>query len=856
MEFTALLYRRHGGAVEDTLLLRAFAPNSAILSTALVDVGFGVARPATLAVGDIDANGTKEAVVLCNYAVTGNELQAFSYSGGFAPLWHGDVSDGSALYEPGLVLFDRDSNGTMEVLCTGHYFSGSFVRLYSSTGTLLWVNDLAVSALHRFSAGDIDADGDAEVVVADHQRLRIVSSLTGTASSTRTLRGDPASVPYLVDIDNDGKLNIVVLYEESPNPYPYPRLCLTHLYVLDENLDEVGPHHTFTGPTPTPFVPAESPSAIVDLDGDGKFEMVYASRDQYLHVFELGSSAGEAAWQQRFGNELLTGVNEQPIVGHYNDPVSLYQRTRMLGDVVLDSTLAPSLYIGYGTQVRVDTSTVAPFRLKAFGSVRIKGSSAAPVTFSTVPASSAEPTWGGLYFNNRFSTVVDPDTLSRFVLSDASVGIATRSPTLIKNSTISGVFDAAIDATDTLDVRDCVVSDSHGAGVISSSLSLSLQHCTIDEIAATGVSLLPGGTAIVDSTTIQDCDIGLSAYACATTLTKSGINDCLSYGALFKDGRVRVLGTSFQGNDVGAFAATDASDGIGGTVRNCSFTYNNNGIEVDDVGDSTFVIDQCTLDHNTTSGIYVEDGGSVSVTDNDISYNSFGLFSYHSGPHIHWHNGIEHNGNGIKADGSSYAAIESCMVANNNYGVTVVSGNPDIGTVSGGSSLGYNILKPNTTYNVRNLTGLTINAQQNYWPQKATSPMICYPKPSTIYGSVDTTAALCSQPALTAPGPWAQPKSARALPQRFELGQNYPNPFNPQTTVTFDVPRSVFVRIAVYDVAGRLVDVLVNDVKQPGFYQAAWKGHDRRGQQVATGVYFLHMTAGSFTQTRKMVLLK
>ena len=100
--------------------------------------------------------------------------------------------------------------------------------------------------------------------------------------------------------------------------------------------------------------------------------------------------------------------------------------------------------------------------------------------------------------------------------------------------------------------------------------------------------------------------------------------------------------------------------------------------------------------------------------------------------------------------------------------------------------------------------------------------------------------------------------SAPRLPKAFALAQNYPNPFNPSTSITFAVGggESVSVRLAVYDIRGRLVRTLVEGNKTPGSYSVDWDGRDSQGRSVASGIYFYRIKAGVFEQTRKMVLLK
>ena len=100
--------------------------------------------------------------------------------------------------------------------------------------------------------------------------------------------------------------------------------------------------------------------------------------------------------------------------------------------------------------------------------------------------------------------------------------------------------------------------------------------------------------------------------------------------------------------------------------------------------------------------------------------------------------------------------------------------------------------------------------------------------------------------------------NASALPKAMTLAQNAPNPFNPATTIGFSVPQatSVQVSLEVYDLRGRLVRVLVDEMRQAGTYTVFWDGTDQSGAGVSSGVYLYRMKAGDFVQTRKMVLLK
>ncbi|MCW8995074.1 MAG: T9SS type A sorting domain-containing protein [Psychromonas sp.] len=89
------------------------------------------------------------------------------------------------------------------------------------------------------------------------------------------------------------------------------------------------------------------------------------------------------------------------------------------------------------------------------------------------------------------------------------------------------------------------------------------------------------------------------------------------------------------------------------------------------------------------------------------------------------------------------------------------------------------------------------------------------------------------------------------IPVEFELSQNYPNPFNPNTKISFSIPLSDFVTLKVYDVIGKEVTILVDEVKSAGYSAVEFDA-----SSLPSGIYFYKIQAGSFTDIKKMVLLK
>jgi len=94
------------------------------------------------------------------------------------------------------------------------------------------------------------------------------------------------------------------------------------------------------------------------------------------------------------------------------------------------------------------------------------------------------------------------------------------------------------------------------------------------------------------------------------------------------------------------------------------------------------------------------------------------------------------------------------------------------------------------------------------------------------------------------------------IPNEFSLHQNFPNPFNPNTTIFYDLSRESNVKITVFDLLGREVVTLINQIEPAGNWSVNWDGRDYTGNLVNAGIYIYQIEADGFMQTKKMVLLK
>jgi hypothetical protein len=90
-----------------------------------------------------------------------------------------------------------------------------------------------------------------------------------------------------------------------------------------------------------------------------------------------------------------------------------------------------------------------------------------------------------------------------------------------------------------------------------------------------------------------------------------------------------------------------------------------------------------------------------------------------------------------------------------------------------------------------------------------------------------------------------------ALPTSTALHQNHPNPFNAETNISFSLAEPEAVRLQVYDLAGRLVETLFDGHQEAGEHVVTWDA-----SAVSSGIYFYKLTAGNYTETKRMMLVK
>jgi parallel beta-helix repeat protein len=380
-------------------------------------------------------------------------------------------------------------------------------------------------------------------------------------------------------------------------------------------------------------------------------------------------------------------------------------------------------------------------------------------------------------------------------------------------------------------------------------------------------SLSVGGT--FDNCHISRAEIAIESYV-NLTVKNSTFEDCRYSGVTGHNGSALVQGCTFSDPGTWGIFLTAADATVRNTIvdnavsaavhvqpnatlaaRNSQFLNSDKGLYVS--GNTTVNVDSTCGFNSNAIGIYCYNTGMTPVIKNSTinSNTDDGVNCYYSSHPLIQGNTIRYNVQAIYCNSASSPTIQANLIKSNTHGITTMEGsNPDIGEYP---STGGNTIAFTTNYHVVNFDeSLTLLGQNNCWNDN--SPP-CGPKASKIMGLVDTSDPICCSVSASSPSePLPEPEAAPLT--ETGLIAVVPNPFNPSTTIHYSLAAQSGVSIAIYDVAGRLVRELVNRTEPAGAHRANWEGVDARGAPVASGVYFVKMSAGTYSGTMKMVLLK
>jgi hypothetical protein len=201
---------------------------------------------------------------------------------------------------------------------------------------------------------------------------------------------------------------------------------------------------------------------------------------------------------------------------------------------------------------------------------------------------------------------------------------------------------------------------------------------------------------------------------------------------------------------------------------------------------------------------------------------------------------------GINISQSS-PTIRGCNISENlGNGIHIMSGQTDLGTVK---DPGNNIFLDHVFWEVYNNTSDTIYAQQNYWGEIDSAEI----DNNHIFDDDENPSKeiVMFMPYLKTIPTDVEDENNTQIPTYCVLHQNFPNPFNPSTTIRFSISEESNVLIVVLNPIGEEVTALVNENIAAGSYEVEFDGSD-----LTSGIYFYNIQAGSFIETKKMVLMK
>ena len=344
-----------------------------------------------------------------------------------------------------------------------------------------------------------------------------------------------------------------------------------------------------------------------------------------------------------------------------------------------------------------------------------------------------------------------------------------------------------------------------------------------------GIRLRPGNTDnLIDNCVIKYAYTGVEA--CSTTVT---VDSCTV--------------SNFSNDGIKAIASTV-------TLTRDSLLVGSTGVRGIELTSTT----SGTVEHNTitgsgsgiTYGVEIKDSAFPDVEYNLIDGVKHGIRSSAASSFDIAHNRVKNTtGNGIQCAGDAVPIVRYTTIENfQGVGITAADyAIPDLGaSADSGSNRVYTSQSFN--YYVANLGQDPVTALYNWWGTKT-------PSSQKFYGDVDYLPCDTLDPGTSYMLPLL-PVASPAPGAPYAL-QSYPNPFNPRTTIEYGVSEpGVHVRVAVYDISGRVLRLLVDKPQPAGRFSVTWDGRNDRGDALASGVYFYEVAVGDFRQARKLVVLK
>ncbi len=750
---------------------------------------------------------------------------------------------------------DLDDDGHVDAAWThmGYFLnSGRAVAVSGRTGAVLWNKDFgtwgdpvpgsdppSIQPADPCVADVDDGWSGLETLCGGHELWCINDQDT---SASRPLYGFLSGVAS-ADLDGDGVPEIVAATYGAPGD---PTECIGHLYVLQRSggawsaADSIALDYACTGQP-----------VLADIDGDSELEIIVPS----------SCPSWEGTYRSDVSHlDIVTYVPGKGCEPYVERPLYFDGRltsTPTVADTDDDGQLEVWLVDGEGYVHCLEFWTNGrASRWSAYQhDARHTGTYETPV--SGAYPEETEASWWGDYLmtgdvliDSTSSIVVQPGTtvrvtpysddaaadslgvepeLAEFIVDGVALatGTATNPTRFIPSEYAAQPGQSYTGCWRGIRLREgssgafrgCLIDSAYIAIAAKDPDSLAVERCTLTHSGVIGVRCFgDGGDSGVRlrRNVIEHGQIGVELHSCAAQVDSNTIRYTKSYGVKVYEDR----GTDLEWN----------------TLK-------------EPVGFSSF------------SGIYAQ--GSL----NTLRIVGNSIWDIHTKGIIHelWASGVDEiRDNDIEGDIDSpcvkgmYFYDSNARVRGNTidqvripFWVEIVGGaTPDLGdaSVSDGNNSTYDLRR--IQYYVKVIDGprSTVKAENNYW---GTSDSLAIQ--SKMVGSVDWSPFLSEDPNEGRDSS-EQPPWQGAI--AFEFRQNHPNPFNPSTRLSFAIPEKAYVRLRLYDLAGRHVRTLVDSEKTPGWHEVGWDGTNVQGVPVASGVYFCRLEAGTHVASKKLVLLK
>ncbi len=807
--------------------------------------------------GDIDNDGDLDIFVTCVMPPgvnTTNKL--FRNYGESYGLWdfreealhsglqllYSDCSDAAFCdfdFDGDLDVFIARINGDGGLLYENNGIDNGYVIFEDSTGVNGDIGDH--SNISGAGWGDFDLDGDQDLYAARYpanpfyvNRYREgLHDFLEAGADAGVNDGYDGKCTEWADYDADGKPDIYlgnddywapyiynVLYRNQFTGAPSNRYLHVRLIGAESNRSGVGAHVVLS------YLDDQDNRThqMLEVSGGGSGAGSHGSLPLEFGVGEAMSvdsvmvywpSGDTSFFEDVSSNQRITIVehglfDENDMTWNHSE----YGHYYVSGDVTIEDI---ELEVTEGTHVYFHKTwryNVRPkLKVYADASLTVTGTVSYPVLFTSQYDTPASGDWEGLY--TKFSA-------NAITMDFARVSYA--------NYGLYGV-DYSTQSVGSLDINKCRFTNLEEAGIDLGYPSLTsatrIENSYFYDCGSYGIRIRKdiydnALDVIIDADTVLNCDNGIyydgNSNIGYTKIPE--ITDCV-----IEDTRTGSSGVGIFASSVSTGNPLVSPRIEGNTVKKFK-----RGVWLEDVNSNCDVIAN-KLTGNTEYGIDLLNASptidaSGSGVPNVIIGGKTGMNCSSSSPYVRSTKIRECTSRGVYANSSSHP----------NFGDALSWGGNSI-YVTAGLSLRYADME---------YTGLlTLRAVGNWWGEDP-------PIPWQIIGNIDYSDYLDEDPL---PG-WKREPSLSNLPDEFSLHQNYPNPFNPSTEISFDLPETGHVSLAVYNLRGRLIKTLVSGNLEGGVHSVIWDGKNSRFEDVATGIYFYVLKSDNGRDSKTMTLLR